>query len=68
MLKDLFSNSLNRDKEDQADKDKQKEDQTPPGQMSPQEAKNLLDSQKSDESLLPANKNEKHRDRQLKDW
>src|SRR6185437_4924583 len=57
-----------RDEEKQAEKDKQKADQTPPGQMSPEEAKRLLDSQKGDESLLPSNHNDKHRDRQLKDW
>jgi Mg-chelatase subunit ChlI len=58
-----------KDQEKKAGEQKQKEQPTPPGQMTPEEAKQLLDSQKNDEALLPANHNEKN-DRQhlLKDW
>lgn len=58
-----------RDQEKKSDEEKQKEQQTPPGQMSPEEAKQLLDSQKNDEMLLPNNQDKKHdRDHPLKDW
>ena len=54
--------------EKQDDKEPPKE-QPNPGQMTPDEAKKLLDSQKSDEKLLPANQNKPHdRDHSLKDW
>jgi hypothetical protein len=37
--------------------------------MTPEEAKQLLDSQKNDEALLPNNRDQKHdRDHPLKDW
>lgn len=53
----------------QGDEQKKKEQQTPPGEMTPEEAKQLLDSQKGDESLLPASQKEKHdREHPLKDW
>jgi Ca-activated chloride channel family protein len=41
-----------------------------PGEMTPQEAKQLLDSQKGEEKLLPANSKEKPRDpsKPIKDW
>jgi outer membrane biosynthesis protein TonB len=58
-----------RNQEKQADEQKKKEQQTPPGEMTPEEAKQLLDSQKGDESLLPASQKEKHdREHPLKDW
>jgi Ca-activated chloride channel family protein len=65
-----------KDQKDQQDQDQDKRDdkqqpkeQPTPGEMSPDEAKNLLDSQKGDEKLLPANQDKKHdRNRQLKDW
>ena len=39
------------------------------GQMTPEEAKRLLDGQKGDEKLLPVNQKDKHdRDHSLKDW
>lgn len=47
---------------------KPKEQQGKPGEMSPDEAKKLLDSQKGDEALLPANHNDKPREHPLKDW
>jgi Mg-chelatase subunit ChlI len=44
-------------------------DQPAPGEMTPDEAKKLLDSQKGDEKLLPANQDKKHdHDHPLKDW
>jgi len=60
----------NQNQQQQAEKQPQKENQTPPGQMSPEEAKRLLDSQKGDEQLLPASQKEKPHDRDhpLKDW
>ncbi|HWD93715.1 MAG TPA: hypothetical protein VG938_15350 [Verrucomicrobiae bacterium] len=58
-----------KDQEKKGDEQKQKEEQTPPGQMTPEEAKQLLDSQKNDEALLPNNRNQQHdRDHPLKDW
>jgi outer membrane biosynthesis protein TonB len=58
----------NKDQDKQDDKQQPKEQPTP-GEMSPDEAKKLLDSQKSDEKLLPANQDKKHdRNRELKDW
>jgi hypothetical protein len=60
-----------RDQEKQGDEQKQKpkEQQTAPAQMTPEEAKQLLDSQKGDEMLLPANHQDKHdREHPLKDW
>jgi len=52
----------------QGDKEQPKEDQTP-GQMTPEEAKRLLDGQKGDEKLLPANQKDKQeREHPLKDW
>src|SRR5436190_23172520 len=53
----------------QGDQQKQQKEQGQPGQMTPEQAKQMLDAQKSDEMMLPANRNEKH-DRQhpLKDW
>jgi len=58
-----------RDQEKQGEGQKQKEQQTQPGEMTPEEAKQLLDAQKGDEALLPANHKD-HSDRQhpLKDW
>jgi Mg-chelatase subunit ChlI len=48
----------------------QPKEQQPPGQMSPEEAKRLLDSEKGDEMLLPPSQKEKPHDRDhpLKDW
>jgi Ca-activated chloride channel family protein len=58
-----------KDQEKKGDEEKQKEEQTPAAQMTPEEAKQLLDSQKNDEMLLPNNRNQKHdRDHPLKDW
>ena len=52
----------------QGEKEQPKEDQNP-GQMTPEEAKRLLDGQKGDEKLLPANQKDNHeRDHPLKDW
>jgi Mg-chelatase subunit ChlI len=54
-----------RDKQDE----KQPKEQPKPGEMSPEEAKQLLDAQKGDEKLLPANQKDKRdRERSLKDW
>ena len=55
-----------QDKQDE--KQQPKEDQNP-GQMTPEEAKRLLDGQKGDEKLLPANQKDKQeREHPLKDW
>lgn len=54
-------------KQDKNDEKQQKEEPKP-GEMSPDEAKKLLDSQKSDEKLLPANQNKQADRRHLKDW
>jgi len=56
-------------KQDKNDEKQPPKDQQPtPGEMSPDEAKKLLDSQKSDEKLLPANQNKPGDRRHLKDW
>lgn len=58
-----------RDQEKQNDEQQKKEQQTPPGQMTPKEAKQLLNSQKGDESMLPYNRQDQHqREHPLKDW
>jgi len=57
----------NQKPENQDDKQPQKEEPTP-GEMTPDEAKKLLDSQKSDEKLLPANQKKQSDRRHLKDW
>jgi hypothetical protein len=58
-------------KSDQAKQDQKeqpKEDQKP-GEMTSDEAKKLLDAQKGDEKLLPANQKDKRdREHPLKDW
>lgn len=51
--------------------DEQKEkEQQPAGELSPEQAKQLLDSQKNDEALLPVSRSEKPRDnnKPIKDW
>jgi outer membrane biosynthesis protein TonB len=63
-------------KQDQQDQKPEKpddkeppKDQPTPGEMTPDEAKKLLDAQKGDEKLLPANQNKQHdRFHPLKDW
>jgi outer membrane biosynthesis protein TonB len=58
------------------DKDKQKPDEEPQtqadaaGQMTPKEAKQLLDSQKNDEMMMPVSRKEKASDQRkaIKDW
>jgi len=56
-------------KQDKNDEKQPPKDQQPtPGEMSPDEAKKLLDSQKGDEKLLPANQNKPGDRRHLKDW
>ena len=66
-----------QDKQDQQQqnlKPEKKDDKQPPkeqptpGEMTPDEAKKLLDSQKGDEKLLPANQNKQSDRRHLKDW
>ena len=57
----------NQKPEKQDDKQPPKEQPTP-GEMSPDEAKKLLDAQKGDEKLLPANQNKQGDRRHLKDW
>src|ERR1700743_1244624 len=49
-----------KEQEKKGDEQKQKEQETPPGQMTPDEARQLLDSQKNDEALLPNNPDKKH--------
>ena len=48
----------------------QQQQQAQPAEMTPEQAKQMLDAQKNDEMMLPANRNEKPRNRQhpLKDW
>jgi Ca-activated chloride channel family protein len=56
------------DQAKQDQKEQPKEQQTP-GEMTPEEAKQLLDAQKGDEKMLPANQKDKHdREHPLKDW
>jgi hypothetical protein len=53
------------------DKDDDKQppkDQPTPGEMTPDEAKKLLDSQKSDEKLLPGNQDKQSDRHHLNDW
>jgi Ca-activated chloride channel family protein len=57
------------DQDKQGVKPQPKDQKAQPGQMTPEEAKQLLDAQKGDEMLLPANNKDKHeRDHPLKDW
>jgi hypothetical protein len=55
--------------EDEKEKPEEQQ-QASAGQMTPQEAKQLLDAQKNDEAMLPFNQAEKPRNRRvpLKDW
>jgi outer membrane biosynthesis protein TonB len=55
-------------KQDKNDEKQPPKDQPTPGEMTPDEAKKLLDSQKGDEKLLPANQNKQGDRRHLKDW
>jgi Ca-activated chloride channel family protein len=61
-------------KENPADQQKQKPDEEqqsyPPGQMTPQQARQLLDAQKNDETLLPVKPDQKTAARRgpLRDW
>ena len=51
------------------DEKQQSQEQQKPGEMTPEEAKRLLDADKGDEKMLPANQNKQHpRQHQLKDW
>ncbi len=52
-------------KQDQMEQAKQDQN---PGEMTPEQAKRLLDAQKGDEKLLPANQKQHPRDHSLKDW
>jgi len=59
------------EKKDQQDKDQQSGQEQPvPGQMTPEEAKRLLDAQKGNEQLLQLKPKDKPKDnnRPLKDW
>jgi Mg-chelatase subunit ChlI len=60
----------NQKPEEDKQRDKQQpKEQQKPGEMTPEEAKQLLDAQKGDEKLLPANQKDKHdREHPLKDW
>jgi Ca-activated chloride channel family protein len=55
-------------KPDKNDDQQPPKNQPTPGEMSPDEAKKLLDSQKGEEKLLPANQNKQGDRRHLKDW
>src|SRR6185312_16152019 len=55
-------------KQDKNDDKQPPKDQPTPGEMSPDEAKKLLDSQKADEKLLPPNQNKQGDRKHLKDW
>jgi outer membrane biosynthesis protein TonB len=68
--KDQEKKDQQQDQKPEKNDDKQppKDQQPTPGEMSPDEAKKLLDSQKGDEKLLPANENKQGDRRHLKDW
>jgi len=67
--KDQQKQDQQQDQKPEKKDDKQPpKDQPTPGEMSPDEAKKLLDSQKSDEKLLPANQDKQSDRRHLKDW
>lgn len=55
-------------KPDKNDDKQPPKDQPTPGEMTPDEAKKLLDSQKSDEKLLPGNQDKQSDRRHLNDW
>jgi len=55
-------------KPEKQDEKQPQQEQPKPGEMTPDEAKKLLDSQKGDEKLLPANQNKQGDRRHLKDW
>ena len=57
----------NQKPEKQDEKQPQKQEPTP-DEMTPDEAKKLLDSQKTDEKLLPANQKKQSDRKHLKDW
>ena len=59
-----------QNKAQEGDQKDDAENRSAPGEMTPQEAKQLLDSQKGEEKLLPANTREKARDpnKPFKDW
>jgi Ca-activated chloride channel family protein len=59
-----------KDKKDAQEKEGEENPPTEPGQMSPQQARQLLDAQKADENMMPLNPEEKPRDnsRPFKDW
>jgi hypothetical protein len=59
-----------KNKAQEGDQKDDAENRAAPGEMTPQEAKQLLDSQKGEEKLLPANTKEKARDpnKPFKDW
>ena len=58
------------EKDKQKSEDEQQAQAYAAGQMTPQEAKQLLDSQKNDEMLMPVSRKDKARDQQkpIKDW
>ena len=58
------------DKDKQKPEDEQQGQAIAAGQMTPQEAKQLLDAQKNDEMLMPVSRKEKAADqsRTMKDW
>jgi Ca-activated chloride channel homolog len=58
------------EKKDDQESDEQSEVSYAPGQMTPQQARQLLDAQKNDERLLPVTQTEKtaSRTRSVKDW
>ena len=55
-------------KPDKNDDKQPPRDEPTPGEMSPDEAKKLLDSQKGDEKLLPGNQDKQGDRRHLNDW
>ena len=67
--KDQQKQDQQQDQKSEKNDDKQPpKDQPTPGEMTPDEAKKLLDSQKGEEKLLPANQNKQGDRRHLKDW
>jgi hypothetical protein len=67
--KDQQKQDQQQDQKSEKNDDKQPpKDQPTPGEMTPDEAQKLLDSQKGEEKLLPANQNKQGDRRHLKDW
>ena len=62
--------SAQQDKKESPDKEAEEDAKVEPGQMTPQQARQILDAQKSDENMLPLDVPSKPRDssRPFKDW